>query len=38
MKMKNYKNTMKIFNSIKVAKQDEIDYIIKQSPIERIQQ
>lgn len=32
------KNTIKIFKSFEDAKQAEIDFIIKQTPIERIQQ
>lgn len=32
------KNTFKIFNSFEESKQNGIDFIIKQSPIERIQQ
>ena len=32
------KNRIKFFNSFEAAKQDEINFIINQSPIERIQQ
>lgn len=32
------KNTIKFFKSFEDAKQDEINFIINQSPIERIQQ
>ena len=34
----NNNNRIKIFNSLEESKQDEINYIINQSPIERLRQ